>query len=752
MSDVKDEANAAFKREGFQILFQILLVNGLLGLCSTVTYFLVSDLGFEQRIQLLAVPSICMVTLLIVLITIKYKIVDRTSKGGYLTALSFISYIGFSAFYFDYDNAGIVIVMVTLYMIATQIIMNVRVAFSFMAVGILMSLGLFYFKSDEIFTVGIGYTTTMILSILLGGYATYKYTKLLNNYKYRMGSQLQQLKDSEERNLMIQRSSHEIMWDYNLETKVRTFMNMSLNEEGEVLSNSSNIGDWVADIHPEDAYEIYENFIAICEGKKDYFEKEFRQISKSGVETWYAAKVVSLKDELGKVTKIAGSYTLINDKKLKALQIEHLAYVEELTGLPSRSAFFRDLNLFLHESKGESEVVLFYIGLQNFKEFNSSLGHQMGDKLIQEVSKRLRSNLQICKLYQLTRVDFGVLYFGNADNAPMIAEQITSYFENPFLIGDRELFVRVLMGISVYPTTALNPETLLRNADTALYHCRKNNMIPYTIYTTKMTDMINYRVNLNNQIQQALDKDEFYMVYQPLIRVNEEKPSLYGFEALVRWNSPTLGLVNPIHFIPLAEESGLIMNIGKLAITDTCKFLKRIVRDRPDIIVSINLSVKQIAIDLFVPEFLSIVEAIGVFPRNICLEITETSFIESFEAVQSKLNELREKGFKIALDDFGTGYSSLKHLGELSVDTLKIDKSFTAKIDASNSDYYLIKSIIALANDLDINFIAEGVETRNQLELLKQVYCPIVQGYYFSKPLEAEKAIEYIKSELFEMD
>ena len=739
------QTDSQLRQEGFQIIYQILLANGVLGLIAASTFYLLSDLDQVDRFELFAVPLITILSLIIILLTINYTLKNDTAKGWHLTFLAIASYTGFGWFYFDYDVSGTMILMVLIYMIATQIMMDLRITISLGIIALLFTSGLYVYNAGETFSIGIGLILSIAQAIMLGGFATYRYIQLLQNYQLRMNNQLALLVEREERNAMLQQASRELMWDFDLQTGERVFLNTQDVMPEIFFAKTPDIKEWIKHIQSEDAEVLYELFMAVYRGELDYFEKEFRLLDPEKGPIWYLSRVVSKKNSEGNVIKMAGAYTQIHDKKLKELQVEHLAYYDELTGLPNRSAFIKDLESFLHETRGESEAILLYIDLQNFKEFNSSFGHLIGDRLIAEVAERLSKNVENSILYQLTSIDFGLLHFGDVSKAGMLAELVLSFFEQPFIVDGRELFVSAAIGISAYPSTALDAESLLRNADTALYHCRNTGMQSYLIYSTEMTDSVNYRLSLNHHMRQALDLNEFFMVFQPLTTVSGEKDQLYGFEALIRWKSPTLGFVRPDHFIPLAEESGMILNIGRFVLQESCKFLKQIVVFAPDIVLSINLSAKQIALDMFLPELLSIVDEAEVLPQNLSLEITETSFIESFESVQFKLNYLRAKGFKVALDDFGTGYSSLNYLGQLSIDTLKIDKSFTAKIEDDTSDYYLIKSIIALAKDLKINFVAEGVETYGQLMKLKEIGCPIIQGYYYSKPLEPDAALRYLK-------
>lgn len=733
------------RQEGLVTLFHILMANALTGILATLFYYFLADVKSTDWFSTVGLPLTVEVIFVTLLLAIHFVVKNVTTKGWQLTLLAYISYITFNIYYFSYDISALIALMALLYMLATQIMMDFRVSLIFGISGLVMTGFIYYFRLGHNVDIGLGFTATMAQSIILGIYASYRYITLLRRYHDLLNSQLSKLLDSEERNALIHRASREIIWDFNVTTGMRSFPDMELNEDGDRLSTSSQLEDWVKDIHPEDAQDLLSLYQKVYNGSLDFFEKEFRQISKAGKLSWYSAKVISLKNEAGQVEKMAGSYTYIQDRKMKELKIEHLAFYDELTGLPNRTALLKDIEDFIHDSQGADEAILFYIDIQNFKEFNSSFGHSLGDQLIVAVAHRLKDGHLPGKLYQLTTVDIGLLYMGSSEMTADLAETILDLFQTPFLIEGKEVFVSVMIGIASYPNTARDGEALLRNADTALYHCRKNNLLSYLEYDIEMTDSVNYRLNLNKHMRQALKRDEFHMVYQPIIRLTPEGYSIYGFEALIRWVSPNLGFVRPDHFIPFAEETGLIMNIGTYVLRTACRFAKEITDIEPDVVLSINLSAKQVSSEAFLPELLQIVSEAQVNPRNISLEITETSFIESFEGVQYKLNYLRERGFRIALDDFGTGYSSLNYLGQLSIDTLKIDKSFTAKIDATSSDFYLIKSIIALATDLKIDFVAEGVETSHHLDLLKRIHCPIVQGYYFSKPLPPSEALQYLK-------
>lgn len=741
MDKYTENIDKELSTESIRILFNILIANSLMAVLGVIFYFFSSSKPFNERLILLLAPIAVCVLFITFLLMIQKKVHDLKQKTMAMIFISYLTY-GFTVyFYFYRDTIPMIILMGMLYLFVTQILMDFRFSLLFGLTGIAMSLTLYYFREGQALDIGIGFLTALVFIFVIGLFSVNRYIALFRTYNRRLQNQLAALTENDIRNEMVHKASKEVIWDLDLTRGVRTFPDGVLNVYGDKLSSSRYISDWMLDIHPDDAPELLRRYTEMAAGRLDQFEIEFRQINRMGEEIWYAAKVICKKNEQGVVIRMAGSYTLIHDRKLKELEIEYLAYNDVLTGLPNRSAYVRDFDN--EQIDSPKEAFLIYLDIQNFREINSTFGHYTGDLLLQSVATRLKKLPKHLGIYQLSSIDFGIMAFNNEQSAKHLASSILQLFEEPFYIENQEVFVDVKLGIALTSkgagTTAIE---LLRNADTALYHCRRESL-SYTFYNSQMTERVAHKMHISNLIRQALDHHEFYVVFQPLIEVSYEKPRLYGFEALIRWNSPQLGQVRPDQFIPIAEETGMIMALGDFVLSKSCEFIKEICVNFPKIVVSINLSAKQIASDQFLPGLLKITEASKINPSNLCLEITETSFIESFEAVSIKFEALKQKGFLIALDDFGTGYSSLNYLGQLQIDTLKIDKSFTQKIVHSESDYYLIKSVIALSKDLKIRFVAEGVETLEQLELLKSVGCPTVQGYYFEKPLPRTEALQY---------
>lgn len=732
------------QKESTDILVRILVSNTLFAMISILAFFFFSNSDESVRFRLLSVPVIVCLSFMLLLVVVQLKVKSIRLRTLATMGLSYLLYWASVGFYFYLDTIPMIILTGLLYLFVTQILMTFKYTLLFGLTGIGFSYLLVTMRYGNDLDIGLGFGITMIYLFVIGVFSVRRYILLFRKYQMALESQVTALTDSEIRNEMLHKASKEVIWDFDMEKQVRQFSTDALSQYGDRLSASNRLEDWMHDIHPEDAQAFYRGYKEVMEGRSSQFEMEFRQLSQSGKIPWYYTRVISKKDESGKVIKVAGSYTEITDRKLKDMQMNYLAYNDILTGLPNRSAFFRDFESW-QQTRLEDCVYLIFLDIMNFREFNSTFGHYSGDILIQEISQRLKSLQMNLSIYQLTAIDFGLIGFGCDEDFQKIADGILEVFKEAFYVGDQETFVDIKMGIALSPIKSLTAVELLRNADTALYYCRKDPLIQYLVYSSDLTDYVTSKLSMSNLMRQALEHNEFYVVFQPIIDITVEGTGLYGFETLVRWNSPQLGFVRPDQFIPIAEETGLIIPLGEHILKESCRFIKNAAKEMPQIVVSVNLSAKQIASDQFLPVLFDIVKASEINPKNLCLEITESSFIESFEGVKPKFEAIKKQGHTIALDDFGTGYSSLNYLGQLDIDTLKIDKSFSEKITDSGSDYYLIKSVITLSKDLNIKFVAEGVETQNQLELLKEVGCPLIQGYYFEKPLSEEEAQKYLK-------
>jgi diguanylate cyclase len=420
-------------------------------------------------------------------------------------------------------------------------------------------------------------------------------------------------------------------------------------------------------------------------------------------------------------------------------KLRQIAFRDSLTALPNRLALYENVTIL----QGAS---FYYVDLDDFKYVNDTLGHVFGDRLIMVVSERLQSGLETSEqLYRLGGDEWIIVSRVPLDQLKERADKLRSLLDMPFMVGDQRIHMNASIGITRFPAHGRTLEQLMKNADIALYEAKKQGKNSYVFYEHALSVPLQHRADLERLLRNALDNGEFELHYQPQIHL--ESGSVEGFEALLRWNSPELGKVQPDQFIRIAEETQLINPIGEWVLRTACGFIHGIHENeiaRPS--VSVNVSVVQLIEDRFVDKVLAVLEETGLNPSYLELEITETVIMESMDLIGDKLTRLQQHGVNIALDDFGRGYSSLSHLMKLPITTLKIDKSFIEQIPESREDRPLTGLLIQLAKSMGIKVVAEGVEKYVQLDYLKKHHCDCIQGYLFSKPIPAGEAREWIGS------
>ena len=450
----------------------------------------------------------------------------------------------------------------------------------------------------------------------------------------------------------------------------------------------------------------------------------------------------------------------ITELKKSQERIENLAYYDSLTDLPSRLLFLDLLNREINSAKrtGKS-IAVFFFDLDDFKKINDSFGHSAGDELLASVGKRLKKYLRQSDIIgrlglvknpghknnsdYLARIGgdeftFIIPDISDKQFVTEIADRILNLCKEPFRILDREIFISTSIGIAFYPDDGKDVETLLKNADAAMYKAKKLGKNTFRYYSADINRKAKERINLETKLRYAIKNHEFQLHYQPQYNIDTGK--LMGMEALIRWEDKEMGLVSPNNFIPLAEESGMIIEIGNWALPSACHQAK-IWHDRGfgNLILGFNLSVRQFFDPHLVDNIKSAIEKTEFDPAFLELEITETAMMHDTDRAISITNELKEMGIKISLDDFGTGYSSLVHLKLFHVDTLKIDQVFIKNADLNGRDGAIISSIIDMCHKLHIKVIAEGVETLESLNFLKNKNCHLAQGFFFSPPLPVEQ-------------
>lgn len=443
--------------------------------------------------------------------------------------------------------------------------------------------------------------------------------------------------------------------------------------------------------------------------------------------------------------RILGTYGTardITERKEAEEFINFQAYHDLLTRLPNRALFKDRLNLALAQSKRNNKhVAVMFLDLDRFKIVNDTLGHAMGDRLLQSVALRLESCIRKCDtLSRFGGDEFTLLLpaITASEDARTIAKKVINVLKEPFKLGDHEVFVGVSIGIAISPTGGETVEQLIQNADVAMYHVKGRGKDGYKFFSNSMTVADTNRLNLERDIRLAIERNEFKVFYQPKVCGQTEK--IIGVEALVRWQHPERGIVYPGDFIPLAEETRLMSDLNDWVLRTACTEVGSWIKNgNPDIRLSVNFSPLQVEHPKYVERLLSALKACHFPPKNLEIELTEDVIMKDLGHMTTKLNKLAEHGVSIAIDDFGTGYSSLNYLSKLPIHTLKVDQSFVREIEDTKDEACIVNAIVSMAHGLKLNIVAEGVETRIQLEYLKSLGCQEMQGFYFGRAVSADQ-------------
>lgn len=447
-----------------------------------------------------------------------------------------------------------------------------------------------------------------------------------------------------------------------------------------------------------------------------------------------------LRAEVNKRTKELQSAN--KDLLLHQKRIHDLAYYDNVTSLPNRLFLTETLNEAINKAtKDNSRLALLYFDIDRFKQINDTLGHDFGDRVLDLIGKRISRLIR--KFDVLARIggdEFLVLMLDikSEKEAVLLANKIIEDFKKPFVVSTYDLFLTTSVGIAIYPEAGRTIQSLMKNADIAMYKAKSNGGNSHFIYAKELSEKEMDNLILINQLRQAEKNNELRLFYQPIIDIRTG--DIVGMESLIRWEKPGEGLVSPARFIPLAEETGLIVSIGEWVLRTACMQQKAWVeKGHKPIRVSVNISARQFQQRNFAETVLKIINETGIDPNYFVLEITESIAIIDIEYTLEMLKRLKALGICISIDDFGTGYSSLYKLKEMNVDELKIDRSFIKDIELDSKNEKIAKAIIILANELNLKVIAEGVETKEQLEFLKKNGCNKAQGFYYSKPIPPDE-------------
>ncbi|MCG8080187.1 MAG: EAL domain-containing protein, partial [Candidatus Thiodiazotropha taylori] len=439
----------------------------------------------------------------------------------------------------------------------------------------------------------------------------------------------------------------------------------------------------------------------------------------------------------------------ITERKQAEELIKYQLHHDLLTNLPNRTLFRDRLNMAMaHSKRSGKKLVVMYLDMDRFKIINDSLGHYVGDELLKMVGQRLRSELR--EADTLARVggdEFNLLIpeINDIQDARNLAEKILRLTAEPFLIKNEEIFISFSIGISVYPSDGDTKDSLIKHADIAMYKVKNSGKNGYAFYSDRMKSHFAASLDIENGLRKAISTDELCLYYQPQYNTMEGK--IVGVEALVRWQHPDKGIIQPSEFINVAEESGLIVPLGEWVLRKACQDMQRWqTEENIKLSLSVNISVQQLEMDQFVNKTLAIIKRHNLDRNVLELEITEHAIMQDMEKAIDTLSRLSHRGIRIAIDDFGTGYSSLGYLQSLPINTLKMDRSFVEGIK-SKGDNSIVTAIISMARGLNLDLIAEGVESQTQIDQLNSAGCHLAQGFFYSRPLPEEEFLQVFKSQ-----
>ncbi len=561
------------------------------------------------------------------------------------------------------------------------------------------------------------------------------------------------LRISEERYALAARGANDGLWDWNMENGDVYFsgrwLEMAGYQEGELAGH---MDSWYEMIHPDDLELFKSDLITHIRGHSPNFEVEYRIHQKDGTQRWMRCRGLAVRNAENEATRMAGSQTDITEEKSRQDQILHNAFHDELTGLPNRTLFLDRLGHTVRrvDKQPDENFAVLYLGIERFNLIVESMGFQAGDRLLSKISERLKKAIRPGDtLARIEGDEFAVIMEGlpNLGYAKQEAERLKIDLLPPFKLDERDVFVSAGTGIIMRPQVRKTPEEILRNARTAMGRALSEGMAGQQVYSSGLHQAVVSELELETELRQAVERNEFLLHYQPIVSIAENR--VIGFEALMRWESPSRGLVSPMKFIPLAEETGLIVPMTWWCMEEASRQAvtwNQGIASASPIYISVNLSSKIFA----QPDLIDRTKALlnGSAHTHLKMEITESAVLEHEDRVTKTLDALKKLGVEMLLDDFGTGYSSLSYLHRLPIDYLKIDRSFVGQMGPSGKNFELVRSIVNMAHSLEMKVVAEGVETDDQLKQLSDLKCEFAQGYLLAKPMKEADASAWLEKGL----
>ncbi len=551
------------------------------------------------------------------------------------------------------------------------------------------------------------------------------------------------LRESEERYALAARGANDGLWDWDLRTDEVYFSarwkSMLGYREDEI---GSRVREWLDRVHPDDKEALKAEIQSHIEGTSAHFEIEHRMLHKDGSFRWMLSRGMVVRNSEGRAYRMAGSQTDITERKRAEERLLHDAFHDALTGLPNRALFMDRLGHAVERARRHEEYsfAVIFLDLDRFKVVNDSLGHSIGDQLLMEVGRRLEECVRAGDtVARLGGDEFTILLedVNDTDVAVRMAERIQQRLTMAANLSGQEVFTTASLGIALSSTGYQRPEDILRDANIAMHRAKLSGKARHQVFDTTMHSHAVALLKLETDLRRTVTEREYKVCYQPIVSLKTDE--VVGFEALVRWQHPERGLVFPDEFIPVAEETGLIIRLDRLVLREAARQLRSLneqLQGRAPLTVSVNLSAKQFSHADLVKQVERILSETGLEAARLKLEITENVLLINTDAVNRMLTELKALGVELYLDDFGTGYSSLSYLHRFPIDALKIDRSFINRIGAGGDNSEIARAIVMLAHSLGMDVIAEGVETEEQLATLRELGCEYGQGNLFSPPID----------------
>lgn len=570
---------------------------------------------------------------------------------------------------------------------------------------------------------------------------------LLWQFRSKLMNTLMRVREAEQRYALAERGTNDGLWDWDLLTDSfylsPRWKEMVGHCEHQVESSSK---EWLGHIHPEDRADFEAEIEGSLGGDGDSLQCEHRILHEDGSHLWVLNRGLILRDEGGRAVRVVGAQTDITRRKHIEEQLFYQAKHDNLTGLPNRVSLEERLSASIERTKNEERYLfsVLFLDLDRFKNVNDSLGHTIGDDMLIATAKRLEACVRPTDtVSRLGGDEFVVLLDGlnDAGDATWLAHKIQQAISHPLDLDGHELFMTASIGIVQQPGGYERPEDLIRDADIAMYRAKDLGRARHEVFEVDMHSKIVSRLTLETDLRRAVEKKEFLVHYQPIVSLSTGR--IVAFEALVRWKHPERGMVSPADFIPLAEETGLIVPIGSQVLRESCFQMRDWQLRFPNLVpltIDVNLSNVQLNQQDLINQLAGTLYETGLDGSKLRLEITESAIAQNEEWAISMLSQVRGLGVHTHIDDFGTGYSSLGTLHRFPLQGLKIDRSFVSRMQDTGDDTEIVHTITSLAHNLGMDVVAEGVETRAQLARLRSMNCDYAQGYLFSKPVCGEDA------------